>query len=565
MTTALKVAHSAKKNKVVEFFERVPKLENGKPDWNAVAEQQQLNETDLSMFVFGKVAPQALEFEKSLLGACLINKDMFQAIKPIFGTEKAFYADKNQIIFDAMASLSPLPIDLNTVTEYLHRTQKLQEVGGAYHLVELTNSIGYADIEHFKYYAEVILQKKKYRDYIRIFSNGLRQCYEEMLNPFELRDTIVQTLQKETLRGGALVTQNMEDVMAEALQETEQQKICGDFLKTGDIAIWFAAQKTGKSILAVQAADCISRGKALFNGLLPNEVGAQKVAYFDFELSMRNYKKRYVDQAGKPYPFDKKNYIRKSIDKNFYEYDKLPELVMADLERCIISDSPDVIIIDNITFLSAGGTDDGEKSKMLMQNIKRLKDKHNKTFLVLAHSKKYVDTTRPLSEEDMFGSSMIGNFCTTMVGMRRSSSLPKVIYLKQCFDRDIELNFDEKKVILTYIDKVGAMVGLHLHNPDAPTEPEADHLRSFKDATSEKESIEYMQELHNAGKSYRDIAEAIYGAAQRDKKYNTVRNKLLAYQRGEGIQPELSNDIDPSVLEKLAKLENGQKDKDLPF
>ena len=564
--SALKIAHSNKKNRVVEFFEKVPKLDNGKPDWNAVAEQNSLNDADLSVFMFGKLQPQALDLEEGIIGACLLNNTIFPKVKAIFeGQEKIFYAEKNQIIYDAMVALSPNPIDLMTVTEYLRRTNQIENVQGAYHLVELTNRIGHADANHIEYYASVVLQKKKYRDYIRLFTNGIKQCYEEQLDPFTLRDNIVQTMQKETLRGGALVSQNMEDVMIDALKETDQQKICGDFLKTGDIAIWFAAQKTGKSIFAVQVADAITRGKALFNGLLPNEVGEQKVAYFDFELSKRNYKKRYVDQSNKPYPFSKKNYIRKSIDKDFYEYDKLPELVMADLERCIISDNPDVIIIDNITFLSAGGTDDGEKSKAIMQNIKRLKDRHNKTVLVLAHAKKYVDHTRPLSEEDMFGSSMIGNFCTTMVGMRRSASLEKVIYFKQCFDRDIELSFDEKNVILTYIEKTGAMVGFHLHNSDAPTSPEAEHLRAFKDATNEADSLSEMIRLKKEGKSLRDIAEAIYGAANRDKKYNTVNNKLKAYERGEGIQPELQEETDPSVIDKLAKLKDTKEETDLPF
>jgi AAA domain/DnaB-like helicase N terminal domain len=561
--SALKIAYAQKKNKVVEFFANIPKLDNGKPDWNTVAENYNLNDSDLGSFIFGKLPPQAIALEEGLLCACLVDAKCYFRVKPILGeTKDVFYKEIHNTIFSAIAQLGDVgkPIDLWTVTEVLMRRNELEQIGGAYHLTEITN-IGSS--EHAEYYAQVLLEKKHYRDYIALFSKYMRNCYEEKVEPFQMREDIISVLLKEEIDGGAFETLGMAKTMMAAGLEEDQLRIAGDFLKTGDLAIWFAAQKTGKSIAGVQLADKISKGEALFKGgILPNEAGQLKVVYFDFELSLKNYKKRYTDAANKLHDFNDAFYIRKSIKKDFCSYDKLPEYIMGEMQRAIVKENPDVIVVDNITFLTSGGTDDGEKSKAIMTNIKHLKDKYNKTVLVLAHAKKYVDSTRPLTIEDMFGSSMIGNFCTTIVGLRRSASSPNVIYWKHCIDRDIEVEFDEKKVILTYIEKKGTFLGFHILNPDNPTAHENEHLRSFKDADNEKDSIEEMIRLKKDGKSLRDISAIIYGEALRDKKFQTVRNKIAAYEQGIGFQPELQN-VDQATFDKLDSIKTDNSE--LPF
>jgi hypothetical protein len=56
----------------------------------------------------------------------------------------------------------------------------------------------------------------------------------------------------------------------------------------------FADTNVGKSILAVQIADNVARGEAY--GLLCCETKAQKVIYFDFELSDKQFEGRYSEK-----------------------------------------------------------------------------------------------------------------------------------------------------------------------------------------------------------------------------------------------------------------------------
>ena len=58
-----------------------------------------------------------------------------------------------------------------------------------------------------------------------------------------------------------------------------------------ELCIVFADTNLGKSILAVQIADGISRGVSILS--LPMEATAQKVLYFDFELSDKQFEARY--------------------------------------------------------------------------------------------------------------------------------------------------------------------------------------------------------------------------------------------------------------------------------
>ena len=65
----------------------------------------------------------------------------------------------------------------------------------------------------------------------------------------------------------------------------------GDFWYQGELCIMFADTNVGKSILAVQIGDSLSRGEAI-PGFAPAGK-PEKVLYFDFELSAAQFRKRY--------------------------------------------------------------------------------------------------------------------------------------------------------------------------------------------------------------------------------------------------------------------------------
>ena len=68
----------------------------------------------------GRVLPNNLEAEESVLGACFLSKYALQKANESL-TSDSFYSEKNGKIFSAMTALmeESTPIELTTVTSYL--------------------------------------------------------------------------------------------------------------------------------------------------------------------------------------------------------------------------------------------------------------------------------------------------------------------------------------------------------------------------------------------------------------------------------------------------------------
>ena len=88
----------------------------------------------------GKVPPQNIDAEKSLLGAVLIDEetlaDISEHVKP-----KDFYDKRHATIFAGMTRLYERhkPVDLLTLSDELKKKDELDIVGGSAYLTELTN------------------------------------------------------------------------------------------------------------------------------------------------------------------------------------------------------------------------------------------------------------------------------------------------------------------------------------------------------------------------------------------------------------------------------------------
>src|ERR1700744_181868 len=84
---------------------------------------------NLETMVYGKVPPQARDFEEAVLGAIMMEKNAFDIVSEILRAE-SFYTESHQRIFGAMHALSQKsqPIDIFTVVEELKTRQELDIV-----------------------------------------------------------------------------------------------------------------------------------------------------------------------------------------------------------------------------------------------------------------------------------------------------------------------------------------------------------------------------------------------------------------------------------------------------
>ena len=217
-----------------------------------------------------------------------------------------------------------------------------------------------------------------------------------------------------------------------------------------ELCILFADTNVGKTILAVQIADSISRGQSIPGFKL--ETKAQKVIYCDFELNDKQFQSRYSRNYEDPYLFSD-NFLRVEInpDADFPEDASFEFALSNAIERVITDTGAKIVIIDNITYLRH----ENERAKdalPLMKHLKRLKSKYNLSLLVLAHTPKR-DLTKPLTRNDLQGSKVLMNFCDSSFAIGESSSDSSFRYIKMIKVRSTEHIYDSYNIMVCQITK----------------------------------------------------------------------------------------------------------------
>ncbi|SMD46394.1 Helix-turn-helix domain-containing protein [Aquiflexum balticum DSM 16537] len=272
----------------------------------------------------------------------------------------------------------------------------------------------------------------------------------------------------------------------------------GEFWFEGELCILFADTNLGKSILAVQIGNSISRGEQIQGFKL--ETPKQPILYFDFELSDKQFENRYSIKFEQHYNFDN-NLIRVEInpDAVIPETQTFEDFLNHSLERSITETGAKVLIIDNITYLK-NETERAKDALPLMKHLKALKSKYGLSVLVLAHTPKR-DNSRPISVNDIQGSKMISIFMDSCFAIGESHKDKSLRYLKQIKARQNEKVFDTENVCICQIAKPTNF--LKFEFLDYGTERE--HLREITEQDKGKKIIEAM-ELKKQGASNIEIA-----------------------------------------------------------
>jgi replicative DNA helicase len=135
-----------------------------------------------------RVPPQALEVEKSVLGAMLLDREAVGiAIESI--DERIFYREAHRKIYLAMVTLFEKnePIDVITLSDELKKRDELEDIGGTYYLTELAAMVpSSANIE---YHLNIIRDKSILRQLIVTCSGIIKSAYDESDDAEKLLDT----------------------------------------------------------------------------------------------------------------------------------------------------------------------------------------------------------------------------------------------------------------------------------------------------------------------------------------------------------------------------------------
>lgn len=250
----------------------------------------------------------------------------------------------------------------------------------------------------------------------------------------------------------------------------------------GEICILFADTNIGKSILSVQIADSISRGESIRGFRL--EASKQVVLYFDFEMSMKQFEKRYSNNYTSHYEFDDR-FLRIDINPDCTSFDNFEKTLFESIEKAIVIYNAKVLIIDNLTWLKTETTESAKEALPLMKQLKELKVKHGLSLLILAHTPKR-SPYNPIGINDMAGSKHLANFADSIFAIGKSHKDGALRYIKQIKARDTDVVFDSDNVILCEISKPFNFLGFEFTGFGN----ERDHLRiTSSDETDQTEML----------------------------------------------------------------------------
>jgi len=143
--------------------------------------------------IIGKVPPQNLEMEQSLLGALLIDKDAIIKVADILNSED-FYKDGHKFIYESMQELYEKrePIDLISLSNRLREKNQLDKIGGQAYLSSLANVVPTSS--HVVHYAQVVQSKATLRRLLKAASEITEMAYNETDDINELLDRAEQNL-----------------------------------------------------------------------------------------------------------------------------------------------------------------------------------------------------------------------------------------------------------------------------------------------------------------------------------------------------------------------------------
>jgi replicative DNA helicase len=139
----------------------------------------------------GKLPPQVLDLEQAVLGMAIQERHgQIVALEKL--TPDDFYLETHKEIFQAICDLAKEGegINVRTVTYQLKKTGKLELVGGAFFVMQLTQQVISAD--HIEHHCAIIIEKRLARDMIQFASEIQYKAYEDTNDVFELMNTITQ-------------------------------------------------------------------------------------------------------------------------------------------------------------------------------------------------------------------------------------------------------------------------------------------------------------------------------------------------------------------------------------
>ena len=167
-----------------------------------------------------RIPPNHPESEKSVLGAMIRSREAaLLAIETLSPDD--FYDPANREVYSAMLSMATASreIDLVTLDEELTRRGKLDAIGGAAYLVELSRSVPSA--VNVQAYIRIVDEKSTLRKLIAASENILKECYAAEEETQDILESAEKSIYDITMRKGGEQLQPIQPVLLSTFEKIE--------------------------------------------------------------------------------------------------------------------------------------------------------------------------------------------------------------------------------------------------------------------------------------------------------------------------------------------------------
>ncbi|MEO5950385.1 MAG: replicative DNA helicase [Candidatus Saccharimonadales bacterium] len=251
--------------------------------------------------VAGKVPPQNVDAEMSLLGAVLIDEETLADISEHV-TPKDFYDKRHGTIFGGMMRLYEhhRPVDLLTLTDELKKKDELELVGGSAYLTELTNYVPTA--AHAEAYAEMVSLKAVRRRLIKASAEISELGYDEDNTAQELlgkAEAELFAVSDQTLKQDLVSIESILTESFDRMEELHRNKGALRGVRTGWRDLDNMTAGLQRSDLIILAARPAMGKTTLVTNLAYNiaTVAKQPVLFFSLEMSKEQLVDRMLADA----------------------------------------------------------------------------------------------------------------------------------------------------------------------------------------------------------------------------------------------------------------------------
>ena len=250
---------------------------------------------------YGHLQPQALEVEKAVLGALMIDKDAYAIVCETLRPD-SFYEPRNQMVYEAIRDLAieEKPVDVLTVTERLAKNGTLEEIGGPGYVAELSSRV--ASSANIEYHANIIAQKSLARQLISYTGMIQTKAFDETVDIDDLMqeaegslfELSQRNMKKDYTQINPVISQAIKTIQAAAANTDGLTGVPTGYHKLDDITSGW--QASDLVIIAGRPA----MGKTSFALSMAKNIAADQrvpMAFFSLEMSNVQLVNRLISNA----------------------------------------------------------------------------------------------------------------------------------------------------------------------------------------------------------------------------------------------------------------------------